>query len=179
MMTLVTGGSASGKSEYAENLAYTMHQENKNAPFFYIATMQAFDREAEEKIKRHREMRKHKGFTTIECFLGLKELELPKGSIVLLDCMSNLVANEMFDPKGAREHTVANVLEGIQRLLTSCHHVVVVTNEVFGEAGNYSEETMQYVKFLGEINRQMAVLSQKVVEVVYGIPVIHKQEERT
>lgn len=174
MMTLVTGGSASGKSEYAENLACAIHRERESAPFFYIATMQAFDKEAEEKIKRHREMRKHKGFTTKECFLGLKDLELPQGSIVLLDCMSNLVANEMFDRKGAGEYTVANVMEGIKKLLTSCYHVVVVTNEVFGEAGKYSKETMQYVKFLGEINRQTATLSQKVIEVVYGIPVIHK-----
>lgn len=174
MITLVTGGSASGKSEYAEDLACVLHRENKAAPFYYIATMQAFDTEAQEKIRRHREMRKEKGFVTKECFLGLKDLELPKGSIVLLDCMSNLVANEMFDPKGSKEDTVDNVMEGIRKLQTNCQQVVVVTNEIFGDNGNYSKETRQYMKFLGDINRQTAALCQRVVEVVYGIPVIHK-----
>lgn len=174
MITLVTGGSASGKSEYAEGLACVLHNENETAPFYYIATMQAFDSEAQEKIRRHREMRKEKGFITKECFLGLKDLELPKGSIVLLDCMSNLVANEMFASKGSKEYTIAYVMEGIRKLQADCHHAVIVTNEVFGDNGNYSKETMQYMKFLGDINRQTAALCQRVVEVVYGIPVIHK-----
>lgn len=174
MITLVTGGSASGKSEYAEDLACELHRENKDAPFYYIATMQAFDVESQEKIRRHREMRKEKGFVTKECFLGLKDLELPKESIVLLDCMSNLVANEMFDPQGSKENTTANVMEGIRKLQTDCRHVVIVTNEVFGDISNYSKETMQYIKFLGDINCQIAALCKRVVEVVYGIPVIHK-----
>ncbi len=174
MITLVTGGSASGKSEYAEDLACELHRKNKNAPFYYIATMQAFDTEAQEKIRRHKEMRKEKGFVTKECFLGLKDLELPKGSIVLLDCISNLVANEMFDLEGAKEDTVVHVMEGIRKLHTDCRHAVIVTNEVFGDKSNYSKETMEYIKCLGDINRQMAALCKRVVEVVYGIPVIHK-----
>lgn len=39
MITLVTGGSASGKSEYAEDLVCALHRENKDSPFYYIATM--------------------------------------------------------------------------------------------------------------------------------------------
>lgn len=174
MITLVTGGSASGKSEYAEELVCALYRENKAAPLYYIATMQVFDEETQKKIQRHRGMRKEKGFVTKECFLRLKDLELPKGSIALLDCMSNLVANEMFDPEGSREHTVTNVMEGIRKLQTDCRHLVVVTNEVFGDNGNYSKETMQYRKYLGDINRQTALLCKRVVEVVYGIPIVHK-----
>ena len=174
MMTLITGGSASGKSEYAENLAYSLHKENMRAPFFYIATMQAFDHEAEEKIRRHRDMRKDKGFHTIECFVKLEDVHLPKGSIVLLDCMSNLVANEMFDQQGAREYTVVHVMKGIKKLQNICAHIIIVSNEVFSDKEEYSKETVEYLKFLGEINCQTAALCERVVEIVYGIPVIQK-----
>ena len=69
MFTLVTGGSGSGKSEYAESLT-----ESWETPKIYIATMFPYDRESEKKIQRHREMRRHKGFHTVECFTGLSGL---------------------------------------------------------------------------------------------------------
>ena len=41
MTTLVTGGAASGKSEYAERLAETAHAAGRETPLWYIATMAA------------------------------------------------------------------------------------------------------------------------------------------
>ena len=65
----------------------------------YIATMYPYGEETEKKIERHRMLRKGKGFETLEWYTGLK-LHLEEGSLqgsdVLLECMSNLVANEMY-----------------------------------------------------------------------------------
>jgi adenosylcobinamide kinase/adenosylcobinamide-phosphate guanylyltransferase len=63
MITLIIGGSGSGKSEYAENYI-TEISESKSK--YYIATMQAYDNEAQQKINRHRKLRSHKNFQTIE-----------------------------------------------------------------------------------------------------------------
>lgn len=174
MITLITGGSASGKSEYAEELACKMHRQQKDAPFYYVATMQPFDEESKAKIKRHQKMRKEKGFTTKECFLGLKKLELEKDSILLLDCMSNLVANERFDSYGAGENTFYEVMKGIHHIDSICSQIVIVTNEVFSDGGNYQKETVNYMRDLGKINCEIAKISEHVVEVVYGIPVMIK-----
>ena len=92
MLYLVTGGSGSGKSEYAENLAVSLKKEN----LIYIATMFPFDDESLKKIERHKIMRKNKGFLTKECYKNLGDISIYKNSTVLLDCMSNLVANEMY-----------------------------------------------------------------------------------
>ena len=92
MLYLVTGGSGSGKSEYAENLAVSLKKEN----LIYIATMFPFDDESLKKIERHKIMRKNKGFLTKECYKNLEDISIYKNSTVLLDCMSNLVANEMY-----------------------------------------------------------------------------------
>ena len=92
MILLVIGGSGSGKSAFAEARTAAFPADKK----YYIATMQAFDDEALAKIERHRKMRAHKGFETIECQRNLAGAGVSQGSDVLLECISNLVANEMF-----------------------------------------------------------------------------------
>ena len=56
MILLVTGGSASGKSEYAENRALQMAKEGKR-PLIYLAAMMPFGKDAEKRIERHRQLR--------------------------------------------------------------------------------------------------------------------------
>ena len=55
MFHLITGGSGSGKSEYAEQklMEYASHSK-RNKKRYYIATMMPFGKETEEKIARHR-----------------------------------------------------------------------------------------------------------------------------
>lgn len=173
MMTVVTGGSGSGKSEYAENLTLRYSREH----LIYIATMVAFDEEAHRKIARHREMRKEKNFDTKECYVELKSLELKRENTVLLDCMSNLVANEMYQENGAQEHTVKQIIEGVEVLKEQVKNLVIVTNEVFSDGIIYDEETKRYLNYLGEINRELAKMADEVIEVVYSIPIYHKKKE--
>ena len=92
MLVVVTGGSGSGKSAFAEETILSLGEARR----IYIATMQAFDEESHRRIRRHRHMRAGKGFETIERYTELDELLIPKDCVVLLECMSNLVANEMF-----------------------------------------------------------------------------------
>ena len=53
MMTLVVGGAASGKSEYAEGLVLASACQKR----IYIATMEPFDEECLRRIEKHRVMR--------------------------------------------------------------------------------------------------------------------------
>lgn len=175
MFYMISGGSGSGKSEFAESVILQLSQKEEKR--VYIATMMAFDEEAKCKIARHRQMRKEKHFSTIECFTGLKKVVLPKGCTVLLDCMSNLAANEMFQEDGAKENTVTEVIEGIDSILKQCANLVVVTNEIFSDGCDYDESTKDYIRKLGAINRQMAKRADEVVEVVCGIPIYHKKQK--
>ena len=65
MLTFIFGGSASGKSEYAEQYAASLAH-NCNAPLLYLATMCANDTESKQRIERHRRMRADKSFKTME-----------------------------------------------------------------------------------------------------------------
>lgn len=170
MFLIVTGGSGSGKSAYAESRIMELPIENR----IYIATMYPFDEESHKRIARHRAMRATKHFQTVERYVDMKHVELPENAIVLLECMSNLTANEMYQENGAGENTVEAVLEGIKKLKEKCRDLIVVTNEVFSDGIDYDPETMRYLSYLGGINAGIAKMADEVVEVVYGIPVWHK-----
>ena len=136
--------------------------------------MQAFDEESHRRIRRHRHMRAGKGFETIERYTELDELLIPKDCVVLLECMSNLVANEMFREDGFHPEVAEKITEGVKNLLSQAKHVVIATNEIFSDGILYEEESEQYKKELGQINQKLAEMAEEVVEVVYGIPVWHK-----
>jgi adenosylcobinamide kinase/adenosylcobinamide-phosphate guanylyltransferase len=173
MIALVTGGSGSGKSAFAESLCTQLHNDGKE-PMLYIATMYPFDEEAFQKIERHRRLRKTKNFDACECFTHLETIHLQTKTTALLECMSNLVANEMYQEEGAKEQTVEAVLSGVETLAKQTNHLVIVSNEIFSDGIDYDEETIRYQKYLGEINAGIAKYADLVVEVVYGIPVVHK-----
>ena len=165
MIVLVTGGSGCGKSTWAEKLVDTLPRENR----IYIATMQVYDDESVQRVARHRAQRADKGFTTIECETDLASAEVPAGSIVLLEDLVNLMANEMFSGGD-----VARIIPALQSLAGKCRHLVMVTNDVFSDGVTYAESTQDYLRQLAAINAKAAELADCVVEVVYSIPVCLK-----
>lgn len=185
MRYLVTGGSGSGKSEFAEKLAVSKHQsEHLNGKLYYIATMYPYDEECHARIRKHQHMRKDKGFTTVECYTHLEELTVGREDVILLECMSNLLANEMYQEKGrislrgkdADLQLEQAILEPILQLERQAGCLIIVTNEVFSDGAVYEEETMEYLRLLGKINTFLASDADAVVEVVCSIPVYHKGE---
>ena len=109
MLTLVLGGAASGKSEYAESLVL------KTAlPRYYLATMQVWDAECAARVEKHRKMRARKQFTTVECPLHLEQVQLPARGTALLEDLGNLTANELYSPGGAGKHAARAVLAGVE-----------------------------------------------------------------
>ncbi len=214
-LVLITGGSCSGKSAYAENLCDKIGKEIKRGSIseerkYYLATMYVTDDEMREKVARHRERRAGKGWITIEkpvdiadagqeliyklCKDEPTELEYTHAqdkvksvrvsceeeglsgtisTIVLLECMSNLAANEMF--RGGKifdeKHVENKVLQDIKELRKNIDYLVVVTNNVFEDGKTYDDATMSYLRALGRINGRLAMDANEVTEVVAGIPV--------
>ncbi|WP_456111700.1 bifunctional adenosylcobinamide kinase/adenosylcobinamide-phosphate guanylyltransferase [Roseburia inulinivorans] len=190
MITLVTGGSGSGKSAYAESLLSSCEGIK-----YYIATMQIYDAEGEKKVERHRKLRAGKGFLTIESPMNVGKIRFAcdggseqaqyrqeaerkvQGSSekksALLECMSNLTANEMFTKDGMKsdEEVVEKIVSEIQTLSQKLDNLVIVTNNVFEDGVIYDAGTMEYLRALGRINAALARLADRVAEVVVGIPV--------
>lgn len=179
MLILVTGVSGSGKSEYAEQICCRL-AENEKREKYYIATMKPYGIEGEKRIRRHRLMRQGKGFETIEQYChvneavlrieNIRQKEHNKKPIVLIECMSNLMANECFDIGG----TPDNIFSDCMKLYEHCRHLIIVTNEIFSDGCDYCESTKDYIARLGRLNTQLAECADVVAEVVYSIPVYWK-----
>ena len=171
MLVVVTGGSASGKSSFAEALCMALSQ-----PRYYVATMRPFGAYEQERISRHLALRDGKGFHTLEWYGSFRDEDLPaRGGTALLECLGNLVANEMFGPQGELLDPISAVMEDVATLRACVEHVIVVTNEVGsdGTAG-YSDETLAYIRALGSLNCMLAAQADAVVEVTCGTPRVLK-----
>ena len=81
--------------------------------------------------------------------MGLSGLRLPSSGAVLLECISNLTANELYVPGGAGRNTVQAVLDGVENLLAQCSVLVVVTGDVFSGGSDYQGDTETYLRVLG------------------------------
>ena len=107
MLHVVIGGSASGKSEYAENLILSL---SGDEPVDYIATMKCSDEETWERIVRHKMRRDGSRFVTIEQERNLSEIDKNHlHNFGMLECMSNLLANEMFSSDAAEQSNMTDV----------------------------------------------------------------------
>lgn len=203
MLHIVYGGSASGKSSYAESFAMSLQGEGR---LLYIATMYPYkwntteiDPETMQRIERHRAMRADKGFDTVECYRHVEHIVAKRQDVLLLECMSNLLANEMYLEPDSDDGGLAETMSEVEKagvgmsetlspvskkivqalidLSTRVQELVIVTNDVFSDGGSltYDESTREYVKNLAEINCALAREAATVTEVVCGIPVIVKK----
>ena len=167
MITLVTGGSKCGKSSYAEKIL-----DDFNGRKIYLATMRPYGEEADIAIKRHRDMRRNKGFETIEKYTDISDIVIPDKSGILLECIGNLLANEMFE-KNEIEPSV-KITGGIKKIAEKASMLVIVTNEVGSDGISHTPETQKYISEINRINGMISVFSDNVIECVYGIPIALK-----
>ena len=176
MMTLIIGGSGSGKSAYAEDYTISLSEDRKK---YYIATMQIYDEEGKRKVERQRMLRGGKGFSTIEqpIDIGKAAEKMEDGErTALLECISNLTANEMFlgEIPGTEEVITEKIVGEIAVLNRELTHLVIVSNNVFEDGNVYDKTTMAYIRAMGRINQKLAEMADEVVEVVVGIPIVIK-----
>ena len=162
MFTLVIGGAASGKSQYAEARALSLPGRR-----IYLATMRPCDGECLARIEKHRLQRAGGDFETVERYVDLAGAPVPAGANILLECVGNLLANELYEPDGGGSDAA---LRGIGALLSRCRHLTAVTSEVCSGGADHDESTLLYLRELARVNRALAARADSVVEVVCGLP---------
>lgn len=178
---LVTGGARSGKSTYAESLAIASAEK-----VLYIATSIPFDEEMKERVRKHKE-RRPTSWDTYEGYRGLNNIvykEAEEYSFLLLDCVTILVSNLMYDEIGEEIETFSeeklnnleeNILKEIKEFLDAIDKtsktLILVTNEVgFGIVPEYKLARV-FRDISGRVNQYIARRADEVTLVVCGIPV--------
>jgi len=162
----VLGGTRSGKSEYAEELA--IQANNKVA---YIATCICSDKEMESRIDIHKKRRPVE-WTTFEEPRNIANLvpTLNKEfNTALIDCLTIYTSNLMFDNLN-KENILTNIKELLTALQSSNCKSIIVSNEV--GLGIVPESAMgrEFRDIAGEVNKLVASQADTVFFVVSGIP---------
>ncbi|MCI2394267.1 bifunctional adenosylcobinamide kinase/adenosylcobinamide-phosphate guanylyltransferase [Aliiroseovarius sediminis] len=165
-LTLVLGGAASGKSDYAERLVATTGR-----PLVYIATAQSYDAEMSAKIEHH-QTRRGPQWRTVEAPLDPAPAlgQADPTQVILLDCATMWLSNHLL------AGTKLPDAEGqLLRALTNCPApVVIVSNEV--GAGIVPENALarKFRQAQGELNQRLARQSDLVITVMAGLPLCLK-----
>ncbi len=163
----ITGGARSGKSAYAEKLAYGLA--GKRA---YIATAQALDAEMAAKIAKHRKDRGD-AWDTYEEPLAVAELLRKLSSryqVALLDCLTLWLSNVMAHTDG--EGVVISRLEDLVKAIKDFGGMcVVVSNEVGLGIVPDNPLARKFRDFAGMLNQKVAQAADEVYFTAAGIPV--------
>jgi adenosylcobinamide kinase/adenosylcobinamide-phosphate guanylyltransferase len=158
------GKNGSGKSAFAEELAVKLG-ENR----YYIATMRPYGAEGASRVQKHIARRAGMGFTTLEAPLSVGDARIPSDAAALLEDVSNLLSNAMFE-QGASETAV---LADIKTLCRRAGCVIAVTISEFDD-GCCDEETLRYIGALERLNNRLAALADAVIEMREGRPSFRK-----
>jgi len=184
-LTLILGGARSGKSTFAEQRAKELGGES----VLYIATSETKDEEMQQRVEKHRSERPS-AWETLEAPRNVAQALLRERSaakVVLLDCVTFLVANHLLDAAGPQGDPFddpsadpfdakieADVVTEVEALVAYVHEsdveMLVVSNEVgLGVVPPY-ELGRAYRDILGRANQILARNADEVQLLVAGIP---------
>lgn len=175
MITLISGGARSGKSNFAESL----YKDKKDV--VYIATSKILDEEMKERIDLHKksrpkEWRSYEGNYCLYKAIG-------KEKYYLLDCITILVSNIMYDMTKDIEYidyklqedienkVVLEIGKLIKKIKEKNYRLILVTNEVGDSIVPEHHISRVFRDIQGRVNQKIASISENVYLVCCGIPV--------
>ena len=157
-LILIEGPNQSGKSRSAEQLLARYGGKK-----YYIATMRPCTQENLLRIEKHRQQRKGLGFQTIEMPTGIADAPVEKDSYVLLEDVSNLLSNAMFEKKETEDAVFADIMKAAAR----CRLLAAVTISDLREDG-YTGETAAYIRSLNRLNEKLREQAAAVLRMQEG-----------
>ncbi|WP_085991582.1 bifunctional adenosylcobinamide kinase/adenosylcobinamide-phosphate guanylyltransferase [Oceanobacillus senegalensis] len=181
MLTFITGGVRSGKSSIAEKLAIKAASEI-DGQLHYVATSKLTDKEMADRIKRHQKDRKCSSYPwntwEKESNLEVLSTSFTKNDIVLLDCMTTWLSNELFSEhemwKKRESEVVHHMIKAVHHISESCHHLIIVSNEVFFEPVYENELVFTYCRLLGKLHQEIVRIANQAYLVEFGLPITMK-----
>ena len=176
MTILLSGGSKSGKSLFAQELTLRLANGGRR---YYVATMIPADDEDRTRIRRHLAEREGMGFETIECGRELLAClqAADRNAAFLLDSTTALLMNALFPNPAAcdmDENAAARCADELVVFSRSVRHAVIVSDYLYADAARYDGSTEVFRKALAHIDRKLAAVCDVVIEAAAGNFILHK-----
>ncbi|TYS42932.1 bifunctional adenosylcobinamide kinase/adenosylcobinamide-phosphate guanylyltransferase [Bacillus infantis] len=178
-LIFITGGVRSGKSTFAEKTAASRAAAS-NGRLHYIAAGKSSDEEMAERILLHQKQRDESGsgWRTWEQPARIGELAaaFTKQDVLLLDCLTTLLNNELFGTGGRwespefQEEVKERILADIHSLKESAGALIIVSNEVQYEPFEAGSVSHIYARLLGRLHQRIVGMAVQAYLVEAGIP---------
>ncbi len=171
MITLLTGGARSGKSQKALDLA------QGKEPQTLIATAQALDEEMAQRIALHRAER-GANWHVIEEPLALAQAiqaTAPKSAVVLVDCLTLWLSNLFGESEKRRKQEIYDLLSLLNRPLPG--ELIFVTNELGLGLVPTEALSRRFRDEMGRLNQEIAQRADRVLFMVSGLPLTLKENQ--
>lgn len=172
-IVLITGGSRSGKSAYAQVMA-----ERLPGARAFIATCPVLDEEMAERIRKHKAARDATRWSTIEeqCRLAGVIRDAARFDVLLVDCVTLWVNNLMYEAEQAgRLLTEEDAVRRCEEVLAASGEfhgtAIFVTNEVSMGIIPDNPTARRYRDLMGRCNQKLAQAADEVILMVCGLPV--------
>jgi len=179
-LTFIVGGARSGKSSFAEKIC-----RDSSAGICYIATSKITDEDMADRVEKHRAKRPA-GWTTMEKYSNFNEIEdteeFNDNDIFLLDCMTIMITNIMFNHEVDYDSCSPQVLDEVEKDvfneikellgLIKKHNkkLIIVSNEVgMGIVPAYRLGAV-FRDIAGRVNQFLAAQADEVYNVICGLP---------
>lgn len=171
-ITLITGGSRSGKSAFAQKIA-----EERPGLRLFLATCPVTDKEMEIRILRHIQDRQQGNWDTVEEPVDIAgQLILAAGyDTVLIDCLTLWINNLMYEASQLK--TILDedhVKESTDRMVLAAREhqgeVIMVTNEVGQGIVPENKTARHYRDLIGRCNQCVGLAADRVFLVSCGVP---------
>lgn len=184
MITLVLGGARSGKSSFAQQIAW----QRGGYDVIYLATALSGDEEMAARIKDHRQNRPIE-WKTIEEPLQVSKIfsALPPGQVVVLDCLTILISNILLreaeagptDFDFAAAGNEKEVFLEIEMMLKYSREkkldLIMVSNEVGQSLVPTYRLGRLFRDVVGRANQLLAGVAEQVYLLYAGLPVEIKE----
>ena len=133
--------------------------------------MKPYDKEDEERIKKHIQNREGLNFVTLEVQRNLHEIvnNIKSNDTILIDSITSLLTNEMFIGNEIIKNPSVNILNGLKQIMVKAKNTVIVSDYIFNDAIDYDEVTKNFKKELAIINKKLAKFVIMLWNVVLGI----------
>jgi len=177
MLILVTGGSRSGKSRLAQELA-----QQRPGPHAFVATAEALDQEMQARIEAHRHSRPS-SWSVVEEPVHVPEAvaaALARARTVILDCVTIWMSNLLLADQSFDEHRAESAAAGLARAAATAPGaaLIVVTNEVGSGVVPDNALARRFRDCAGRANEVIARDADEVYLCVSGIPLRIKPKEQ-
>lgn len=169
MIIFITGGTRSGKSHFAQQLALQLH-----ANPVYLATARIWDADFSERVKRHQADRGPE-WTNYEAYRDLHQFPLQNQTVVI-DCVTLWLTNLFVDHGNDLEKSLADFKREINHIGQLPGTFLIISNELGMGVHAATETGRKFTDLQGWANQYVAAKAEEAIFMVSGLPLYLKKK---